>query len=425
MSNFLLLSEGGDSVGLGMRLLREGHDVRMWIREEGAAHYGEGLVDRAEDLDFGAVVIADCTGLGALCDSLRESGRLVYGGSLFHDKLESDRQFSRKVFKSHGIPTPNSKYLKGPKAWDDATEIVAEYDGETKLVFKPGGACSGVIPSYVPHDNEDLLQMLEFYRCKIGEIEPEFELQEFHEGVCISTEGWFDGEKFARPFNHTLETKALMPGNIGPSGGCTGNLVWAEGDDSSPTVQYLLRLAPFLAENGYMGPIDLNCVIGEDGIWALEFTPRFGYDAFPTFLYSLFDGDFGAFVSETVRGYAPETMLVRGGYGSGIRLTIPPWPNEQHEAPAGIPIRGFSSRDMDMLYLYDVRLKGEDLVTSGGYGVIGVANGWGESIEAAFDDAYRITRHAKIPDLQFRNDMTETFQKDYRRVGRILSDVHA
>ena len=36
-------------------------------------------------------------------------------------------------------------------------------------------------------------------------------------------------------------------------------------------------MEPKLAEEGYVGYIDLNCIVNNNGIYPLEFTRRFGY----------------------------------------------------------------------------------------------------------------------------------------------------
>ena len=36
-------------------------------------------------------------------------------------------------------------------------------------------------------------------------------------------------------------------------------------------------MEPTLAEEGYVGYIDLNCIVNNNGIYPLEFTSRFGY----------------------------------------------------------------------------------------------------------------------------------------------------
>lgn len=423
MSNFLILSEGGDGCGLALRLQAEGHKCKIWIREPDGENRCEGLIEKTDDVTFGDIIIADCTGFGEICDTLRESGRLVFSGSKLHDRLETDREFAEEVMNEVNIPTPRASYFKGLQAWEDAREFISGAKGSAtgaRVVFKPGGRLSGVLPSYVSHDTEDMLGMLDHFKSKIHD-EPEFEIQEFIEGVAISTEGWFTGTDFLRPFNHTIERKQLMCGDLGPSGGCTGNLVWLVDDEDDPLVQELLKLKSFLAEHRYVGPIDLNAVVGESGIYALEFTPRFGYDAFPTFLYGLFEGDFGWFVSCMVRGWA--RMDLRDAFAAGVRITIPPWPSEEHLAEVGIPIRGWTSSDLRMVYPYDVKLQGDMLVTSGGWGIIGVVNGVGDSITEAFEEASRLCKKAMIPDKQYRLDLGEACAKDYRKVGSLLREL--
>lgn len=427
MARFLILSEGGDGCGLAMRLQSEGHNVRIWIREPEAAHRCEGLIQTTDDdsVEYGEVVVADCTGFGPILDRMRDAGVPVFSGSSLHDRLETDREFAKRVMEESGIQTPKSTYLRGPEAWQDAEEYIGESESE-RLVFKPGGSLSGVLPSFVSHDGEELLRMLDYFKNKVGSTEPEFEIQEFVDGIAISTEGWFDGVDFLRPFNHTIERKQLMCGDLGPSGGCTGNLVWLIDDEDDPLVQALLRLKPLLAEHRYVGPIDLNAVVAEndDGVFGLEFTPRFGYDAFPTFL-QLVGGNFGSFIDRIARGQEvfDFSEILYDKYAGGVRITIPPWPSEDHNAEAGIPIRGWTSSNLQFVYPYDIKLEGEELATSGGWGIIGVVNGIGDSIADAFDGAYKLCKKAMIPDKQYRMDLAEVCTKDYRAVGKLLREL--
>lgn len=418
MARFLILSEEGSGAGLALWLEREGHEVRIWYRKEAAEHCCEGMVTKADGFEFGETIICDCTGFGAIADTLRSDGRFVFGGSSLADKLEMDRRYAKEVMEEYEIETPNSVYLSGSDAWDKASEATGESE---RLVFKPGGALSGVVPSYVSTDSEDLLRMLEFYRNKVGSVEPEFELQEFKDGIAISTEGWFNGDGFVGAFNHTIERKQLMVGDLGPSGGCTGNLVWIVDEDDDPLVGLLRKLTPFLSEHKYIGPIDLNAVVSEEGIYGLEFTPRFGFDAFPTYLHGLFEENFGNFVSETARGNEPDIRFQNGRFAAGVRISIPPWPNEDYHAASGIPIRGL--RPNDLFYPFDIQLREKELSSSGGYGVIGVMTGVGNSIDESFEDAYKQIRHLEIPNMQYRTDLAEVCKKDYRKVGSLLRSM--
>lgn len=419
MSRFLILSVGGDGCGLALRLQSEGHDARIWIQEPDAEHRCEGLVQSTDEQSFGEIIIADCTGFGPILDVMHENGRLIFGGSSFHDRLEGDREFSKEIMLEAGIQTPDSIYLKGPDAWEKAIEFVNS--STSRLVLKPGGKLSGVIPSYVSSDSEDLIGMLGYFRTKV-KGEAEFELQEFKEGICVSTEGWFNGNTFVGPFNHTIERKQLMCGDIGPSGGCTGNLVWTVDNDGDPLVDALLGMASILRRENYIGPIDLNAVVGDEGFYGLEFTPRFGYDAFPTFLHGLFEGNFGSWVSNLSRGGSEDPAL-RSGFAAGVRISLPPWPSEDFKAQAGIPIRGLTAADLRFFYPYDVALKGDELESSGGWGIVGVINGVGDTLNDAFDDAYRSVKHLRIPDMQYRTDLGEVCGKDFRKLASLMREM--
>lgn len=415
--SFLIVSEGGDGIGLGVRLLSEGHNTTMWIRDPEAEKRGEGLIEKGS-LPVGGegvILVADCTGSGAILDSYKTNGGRTYNGSQFQDRLEGDRRFSSETFKRCGIPEPMSQSFT---SWEDAEGFVTEY--EERLVFKPEGKLSGNLPSYVAYDNADMLHMLSHFKGIMGEDEPEFVLQEFIKGVCISSEAFVSKGEILSPTNHTLERKQLMVGDLGPSGGCTGNVVWrCEGE--CPLCDQLEKLAPVLREHEYTGCIDINSVVSSDGdIYALEFTPRFGYDAFPTLLYGLFDGNFGGFINDCSRGDRPEIPL-RNGFAAGIRVSVPPWPSEEFHARSDLPIGGLRESDFERFYPYEISMSKNLFVTSGGYGIIGVAVGYSEEgIEEAFEDAYKLCERLRLPDKQYRTDLGEVFKSDLTKLRRSL-----
>lgn len=417
--SFLIISEGGDGLGLALRLQAEGHKTSMWIRDPIADQRGEGLVQKGTIPEYGSILIADCTGAGAILDSYKSANGRVYAGSQLQDKMESDRGFADEIFKKAGIRQPASEEFND---WEEAKSFVEAQDDDTKLVFKPGGKFSGVLPSYVPHDNADLLHMLGHFKTIVGEHEPDFVLQEFIKGACISSEVWCSKGKILEPTNHTLERKQLMVNDLGPSGGCTGNVVWGCFERDCPVCESLYKLQDFLEESEYNGCLDTNSVVSADGeTYALEFTPRFGYDAFPTYLYGLFEGNFGEFINDCCRGDAANFSL-KNGYAAGIRVSIPPWPSEDYHAKADIRMAGLRESDLETFYPYEVNLQGDSsFVTSGGWGIVGVAVGYSEEgIEEAFEESLKLCRRLRLPDKQYRTDLGETFKKELTQIRRSL-----
>lgn len=417
---FFIVSEGGDGAGLALKLQEEGHEVRIWIRDDEASARCKGLIEHDEgfEISLDTIILADCTGSGILCDGYRDSGHLILGGSVVADQLESDREYATRTFSEAGVETPKTKFFDD---WDKAREYVEE--SEDRLVFKPEGDLSGVVPSYVSSDRDDMLEMLEHYKGEQRSSVPAFALQSFIEGVCVSSEAWFNGVGFLGPFNHTIERKQLMVGDLGPSGGCSGNVVWAcEDCVNCPLCKATLwKIEDFLKEVNYIGPIDINAVVGESGIYALEFTPRFGYDATPTLLCALLTVPLGEFLEGVCKGVSEEMPLSKG-YAAGVRVTVPPWPSEKFSATPGLPIRGI--KKFDGFYPYDVmRDEKDELVTSGGYGITGVALGSGSSIEDAFTDAYKIAKKLRLPDKQYRVDLAEVCAKDYRKLHSLMTEL--
>lgn len=420
MSRFLILSDAGDGVGLALRLKLEGHDAKIKIFDRMHDTQGKGLVDYSDAYQMGQTVIADCTGFGEIMDSFRDAGIRTFGGGSFADKLEANRQFAEEVMYKARIETPKSVSVK---TWDDAAKQairLAETSG--KVVLKPEGALSGVIPSYVASDDKEALSMLKQFEKECGSDDVELTVQEFIEGIAVSSEGWFNGFEWVDGmFNHTIERKQFLDGDLGSSGGCTGNVVWPC-DANDPLVkQTLTKLTEVLREHRYVGAIDINCVVNEGGIYGLEFTPRFGYDALPTLLHSLSAFDFGVFVDSCARGDAGIFSLLPG-FAGGVRLSIPPWPNEKYHNEDSVTLRGFDDAAREYFYPYGVMLAGEELVSTHGVGVLGVMNYEGRSIGQAMACVYYQIKKLKIPNLQYRTDLTEQFLKDYRELRSILSD---
>lgn len=424
MSKFYILSENGDGIGLALKLQDAKHEVAIDITEGRAAPRGKGMVTKQHDWEFEAspdtIIIFDCTGDGVTADLLRQQYR-VFGSSTLADRLEMDRSFASSVFGKCNIRTPESEHFEN---WEDGADYAEHQD--KKLVFKPGAEHSGVVPSYVPTSRKPVLELLstmDRFRAKLGE-QPNYELQEFIEGTDISTEAWFNGTSFVQPLNHTLETKKSWPGNLGKSGGCAGNVVWAC-DADCPLCRQLFNpeLEKFLGDNQYgAGCIDINAVVDDNGIaYAIEFTPRFGFDAFPTLVNELLDAEPGQMLSDLSAG-AVLPLPLRAGYAAGVRVSIPPWPSEEHPAESGLLVQGL--RSFDHFWPMDMMLDSEsNLVTSGGYGILGVATGFGDSIEAAFAEAYNVIAKMHAPEMQYRADLVEEFQKDARKLTRVFG-VH-
>ena len=405
---FLMVSDDGAGCGLALRIAEEGNEIAVAIEDPFGLHVCDGLVQKIESRKFtpdkDTVIIFDSTGMGWMADHFARAGYPVCCGSSLMDQLENDRRFAFHLIRKLGMEQPRSWFFND---WKTAREFVSESGRELRLVFKPCGESSGNIPSYVSADSEDLLGMLRYYEHDFPAIR-DFMLQEFIEGVEVDTAIWFSRGALLLPADRTLESKQLMDGGRGESGGCTGNILYACDWDRIAQAQ-LDKFLPWAKDEGFTGILQVNSIATPDSVYILELTPRLGYDSEPTIFNELFDGEIGKFFSDLALGQS-EDMPLKSGFAGGIKLSIPPWPSARAHAPRGIPLRGVAG--FDHFYPYDIERDQEGkLFSAGGEGKIGIATGLADTIPGAMAEAYKVAGGVILPDVQYRGDLAELFEK--------------
>jgi phosphoribosylamine--glycine ligase len=410
---FLFISRYGDGAGIAWRLKQEGNNVALWIKQPSAKRAYEGVLPKVDKwetfLDRSTVVVFDSTGGGRTAERLRQQGHPVFGSSVFADELELDRQFGTQLMVDAGIKVPETHTFK---SLSEGQSFAKQHKDRT-WIFKPSGQMPAEL-TYVPYDAEDAVEYFNYLKKLLQNESVEFELQELKEGVAVSTEAWCDGTRFVPPFNHTIEKKRFMNDDLGPSTGCVGNVVWAEPRPCRTISEGLARAERTLVGAGYIGPIDLNTIVNEEGVWGLEWTPRFGYDAICCFL-RLYKGDFGALISNFARSQFGEAELpLSNVFSGGVRLTIPPAPDEQHPSKGGESLRGFPKEDMPSYYFYEVMLdKDKSMIHSGGFGTVICATGVAATFRESLTRPYEIVERAMVPNKQYRTDLREAMGKTY------------
>jgi phosphoribosylamine-glycine ligase len=414
--NFHLLSVSGEGCGLMSRIQDEGNDCTVEIIEKDYTKTFDGILKKGKPKK-GAIIIVDSSGMGKQADAYRKQGYHVFGGSEFADKLEEERDFGLDFMKSHGIKVPDTKVFR---TFGEALDWVSNKEDDIKYVFKPSGEHLPCKLTYCAKDKDDLISYLRFIqRHFTGEID-DFILQNFIEGPVISTEFWVGPEGFIYPANHTVEVKKFLNDNLGPSTGCQGNLVWIAEDDE--VVSLLANVEEDLVGAGFVGPIDINAILSDDGPRGLEWTPRFGLDAMPTFLH-LIDGEVGKLISDITLGQISE-MQLHDAIAGGIRISIPPYPVEpttdmkkilEQSPNMGVPIKGLENP-----YYYEVMMFEEQLVHSPGTGMIAVVSDLAEDPSDCLDFPYEVLENANIPDKQYRTDLQQVLPDMFREACEAL-----
>src|SRR3954465_10718161 len=110
----------GDSCDLGalyMRLVGDGHEVKVFVKNQLAKGTMAGLVEHTsnweselewirEAKDQGIILFENVSeARGELQDRLRKDGCHVIGGSAYGDRLENDRAFAQRVLADIGLQT--------------------------------------------------------------------------------------------------------------------------------------------------------------------------------------------------------------------------------------------------------------------------------------------------------------------------------
>lgn len=402
---FLMYSECGEGAQILKKIEMEGNEVGLFIKDKVYKTVFDGLLNKVDNpdsfVDKDTVVIFDMSGNGNAADNYKRRGIPVYGGSCFADDMEHDREYGFQAMREAGIKIPEYKEFK---TFEDGRKYVQE--SNNRLVFKPNGSMPCKL-TYCSHDAEELLKYLVFVEKKFGNKIDSFILQEFIEGEVVSSEFFCNGKQFMWPPNHTVEVKKSMNDDLGPSTGCSGNITWPCEDDRIIT-EGVAKIEALCVKNGYIGQMDLNAVVNESGVYGLEWTPRFGYDATPTLLY-LWNSEFGKFFSDAARGQISDVPVLAKFAGS-VRLSIPPYPvetkkdTESMSPNKGIPILNYEKFEEDC-YFFEVAIEEDNLVHSGGTGVILDAMGLGSTPDDAMEHPYEILKEINIPDKQYRTDL--------------------
>ncbi|HEX8261497.1 MAG TPA: hypothetical protein VF547_01335 [Allosphingosinicella sp.] len=410
---FLGVTETCDLGSLYMRLITEGHEVRVFIEDEAAHGTMAGLVPRTGDwraeLDWvgrdGIILFeAVSEGYGALQDVLRAQGHMVIGGSAFGDRLENDRAYAQALLAGLGLRTAAVHEFDDPAAGD---AFLAARPG--RYVLKFSGPDFASSDNYVGQraDGADVRAVLAArFRARGGE-RASYILMDHVDGVEMGVGAYFDGERFLAPACLDWEHKRFFAGDMGELTGEMGTVATFERSGRFFDLT-LARIAPLLREQGHVGYVNLNTIVNAEGIWPLEFTCRFGYPGFAVLEPLQAIGWADLFLAMARRSAAE--FPVRPGFSLGVVLTTPPFPytRRQVEEPVGLPVLldpALGAEDRRHLHFGEVGLEGGALVTSGLYGWTMVVTGTGPDIAAAKRAAYGRAGRVSIPAVRYRLDI--------------------
>jgi phosphoribosylamine---glycine ligase len=399
------ITETCDLGSLYLRLIDEGHQVRISVSEPLAEGTMAGLVPRVDDWrgELGWVreagrdglIVFEAVGFGALQDELRRDGFNVIGGSSLGDRLEHDRAYALDLLAGHQLKiAPVIEFASAQAA-------IAELNSRPRRCVLKYSDSAGETFIGALADGSDIIALLEGG----PEEARRFILMDHVQGVETGVGAYFNGERFLHPACVDWEHKRFFAGDMGELTGEMGTVATFTGSDS--LFEATLRpLEPMFRDAGHVGWVNLNTIINADGIWPLEFTCRFGYPGFAVLepLQALGWGELFGLITDPQSSQFP----FRSGFSTCVVLTTPPMPLSRKEvaAPIGLPLF-IGDIDKGHLHLGEVGLRGDQLVTAGLYGWTAVVTGVGETIEQSRAAAYANASKVKTPNLRYRLDIGE------------------
>ena len=411
---FLFVSDVGLIGDLAYAVKNEGNQVRYYIASKTDKDISDGFVDKADDWealkDWADIIVFDDIGFGATAERVRKEGKAVVGGTVASDRLEVDRDFGHEQLRKVGLQTVPSWDFT---TFDDAIKFVKENPG--RYVVKPSGrAQEEKVLSFVGQEEDglDIVAILERYKKSWSTKIKSFQIQRFVSGVEVAVGAFFNGRDFVLPTCINFEHKRMFNGEIGPSTGEMGTLMfWSEGTRLYD--ETLVKFRSLLAEMGFIGYFDINCIVNPRGIYPLEITPRFGYPTiniqmegvisrWSDFLYALANKQ-------------PFALRTQRGFQIGVVVAVPPYPFSDAAAYRRYSedaVIIFKKAMSNGIHHCDAKLVEGDWRLAGNSGYALVITGSGPTVDEARRETYNRVRNVIIPNMFYRTDIGERWHRD-------------
>jgi phosphoribosylamine--glycine ligase len=427
----LILDAQANALDWALRCIEAGHQVKWYVPDRPRTNpVGKGLVPKVPEwqpwvLWADMVFVSDNTRyLRELEVIRRQPGHpAIIAATEETADWELNRDRGMALFRSHGIDVSPSKNFTD---YDQAIAYVKKQD--RAFVSKPSGDADKAL-SYVGKTPEDLIYMLQRWK-KLGKLKAPFILQEKIEGIEMAVGGWFGPAGFMLGWCENFEFKKLCDGDRGPNTGEQGTILRYVAK-SKLADRVLKPFYPDLARAGYVGYIDVNCIVDQLGVpWPLEFTMRPGWPTF-NIQQALHEGDPAEWLLNLAQGVGKQSPAVLEKLACGVVLSIPDYPFNKLpiQDVSGIPIYGLKPSVLPHVHPCEMALGkapqriGESIidapiwVTAGTY--ILVASGTGQTVEEARRHAYQVLDRISLPNSpMYRTDIG-------RRLSWQLSDLQA
>ena len=407
-----------DKVGLpfALRALADGHQVKLWCPLDKSGEFsevGKGLVDRLKQwqpwMSWADLIF--------LCDNSKYRDEIeryfvrgfpIFGCNKASAELELNRALGQKVFQSCGIETAPFEVFK---TYRDAIKYVENTQGT--YVSKPWGGNPDKSLSFVSRSPDEMIFKLTKWESE-GRLKGEILLQEKIDGTEMAAGGWFGPGGWSNWVNENWEEKRLMNQGLGDNTGEMGTVMQYT-KKSKLFKKVLEPCTEKLAELGYVGYVDVNCMVNKAGTpFPMEFTMRPGWPHFNLTL-NLHQGDSVEWMADILEGR--NTLDCSTEICLGVVIAHGDFPrcDLATKEVSGYPIEGIKEKDKPRVHLTDVKFEkvlGKDSYCTAGPYVM-VVTGQGETVQYAQNECYDLAWKLTFPsNRMFRTDIGDRLKKD-------------
>ena len=222
---------------------------------------------------------------------------------------------------------------------------------------------------------------------------------------------FFNGQNFITPILIAFEHKRLFPGELGPMTGEMGtSMFWAE--PNKLFNETTGKMTEDLRKSGYVGYIDINCIVNGRGIYPLEFTCRFGYPTISIQQEGVLS-EWGEFLYQ-IANHNPYTLKTKKGFQVGVVCVTPPFPYDdpsEMELYKDLSIL-FKKPNLDGVHIGDIKVIDNIWRVAGSSGYVLIVTGHGTTMEEARKQTYGRLENIILLNMIYRTDIGVTWGED-------------
>ena len=360
------------------------------------------VLDTIRDLNIDLTLIGPEGPLAdGIVDFLEENNVRVFGPDKFASQLESSKLFARDVMSEYEIPQP--KYAR----CTSKEEALAVRDRwALPLVIKADGlaAGKGVIICNDDKSFNDAIEVM-FSESKFGDASKSVSVEECLIGEELSVFAVCDGTNY-KVLNTAQDHKRAFDQDKGPNTGGMG--AYSPTPLSTPEIisktesRIIDPILKAMKDKGhpYKGFLYVGIMIVDGDPYVIEFNVRMGdpetqvvIPLLDSSLYHLLDSSLDTKLSDIDLKISSKTAVT-------VVLSAKGYPESYKK---GMRIDGLDQIDKGLVFHAGTKLVGGEIVASGGR-VLNVV-GFGENLQSAIEEAYKISDKINFNDKFLRRDI--------------------